>query len=99
MYNSYMRGGVLPNLNPEEKKFWEKNANYSVVVTKTQLAKLQDIHYDKVTTRGTMMWLWEYCGIQPHEFLVKRINSYSYEPTIEIRFGGPDIMSIYKLSI
>ena len=99
VYNKYMRRGVLPNLNSEERKFWEKNAEYSVVVTKSELAKLQKIHRDDVTTKGTMLWLWEYCGIQPNEFLVKRIDSYSYEPTIEIRFGGPEIMSIYRLAI
>ena len=89
----------LPNLNKEEKEFWEKNKDFAVVYTKTELAKLQKINRDQVTTNRTRSWLYEHCGIQPHEFLVKRINSYSYEPTIEIRFGGPDIMSIYKLSI
>ncbi len=89
----------LPNLNKEEKEFWEKNAEYSVVVSKSELAKMQKIHRDDVTTKGTMLWLWEYCGIQPHEFLVKRIDSYSYDPEIEIRFGGPEIMSIYRLAI
>jgi hypothetical protein len=98
MYNKYMRNR-LPNLNKEEKEFWDKNKDFAVVYNKTQLAKLQDISYDKVTTKGTMSWLYEHCGIQPHEFLAKRVDSYSYDPTIEIRFNGADILAIYRLAI
>ena len=46
-----------------------------------------------------MSWLYEYCGIQPHEFLLKKVDSYSYDPTVEIRFNGTDIMAIYRLAI
>lgn len=98
MYNKHMRNR-LPNLNKEEKEFWEKNKDFAVVYDKHQLAKLQDIPYDNVTTKGTMLWLYEHCGIQPHEFLAKRTDSYSYNPTIEIRFNGADILAIYRLAI
>jgi len=94
-----MRRVVLPNLNSEERKFWEKNKEFAVVYTKKQLAKLQEINLDQVTTKGTMLWLYEHCGIQPHEFLIKKVDSYGYEPTLEIRFNGADVMAIYRLAI
>ena len=34
-----------------------------------------------------------------HEFLIKKVDSYGYDPTLEIRFNGADIMAIYKLAI
>jgi len=89
----------LPNLNKEEKVFWEKNKDFRFVYTKTQLANLQNIDREKVTTKRTMIWLYEYCGIQPHEFLLKKVDSYGHDPTVEIRFNGQDIMAIYKLAI
>lgn len=92
----------LPNLNREEKEFWDKYAEFNVILPKSELAKLQNIPYESVTTKGTWMWLYDYCGIQPNECLVKRINNGSHgygDPVIEIRFAGADIMSIYRLSI
>jgi len=89
----------LPNLNKEEKEFWEKNKDFRVSYTKTELAKLQKINRDQVTTNRTRSWLYEHCGIQPHEFLLKKVDSYSYDPTVEIRFNGADIMAIYRLAI
>ena len=89
----------LPNLNKEEKVFWEKNKDFRFVYTKTQLANLQNIDREKVTTKRTILWLYEYCGIQPHEFCLKKVDSYGHDPTVEIRFNGEDIMAIYKLAI
>ena len=57
-----------PNLNKDEKIFWEKNKEFALVYTKKQLANLQDINIDQVTTKGTMLWLYEYCGIQHMSF-------------------------------
>jgi hypothetical protein len=89
----------LPNLNKEEKAFWEKNKDFAVVYTKTELAKLQKINSDQVRTNRTRAWLYEHCGIQPHEFLLKKVDSYGYDPKIEIRFNGTEIMAIYRLAI
>jgi len=75
------------SLNPEEREFWESNCAYSVIFTKNQLARFSGINYNSVSAKTIFDWIWQEVGIQPGEYLVKRLHhTYRYNPEIELRF-------------
>ena len=82
---------------PEEQAFWEANAAYRVVPSRTQLANAFGVHPSKLTVNIIRQRMSQF-GIRPDEFMVRKANATAAAGLIEIRVAGPEVMAIIKLS-
>ena len=98
-----MRSKSVSFATKEEREFWE-NSEYSVTHTRRELLELMNnsnFPITNFTTRALYEYIYNVCGVQPGECLVKRRNdSYmhsSYDVTVEIRFKDAYTLSLFKL--
>lgn len=87
-------------MTPEEKQFWEQNAEYTITIDRLNLSRIMGVPYNRVNRKNLRNYIYERVGIQPHEFMIQHsTHGYNrYNECFDIRVAGEELAALIKLS-